>query len=66
MIMHLHKKECTCPMSSKLNMDKRRLCDCTKEHERLTWSEFFGKKLECKIVESFHRGGNDCVIELIF
>ena len=64
-IMHLNKKECTCPMASKLNIDKSRLCDCTKEHEKYLWSQFFGKQIDVKIIESFWRGGNDCVIEII-
>ena len=64
-IMHLNKTECTCSMASKLNIDKSRLCDCTKEHEKYLWSKFFGKEIDIKIIESFWRGGNDCVIEII-
>ena len=66
MIMQLHKTECTCPMASKLNIDKSRLCDCTRLHEKYLWSKFFGKDIDVKIMESFWRGGNDCVIEIIF
>lgn len=64
-ILHLNKTECTCPIASKLNIDKSKLCNCTKEHEKYLWSKFFGKEIDVKIIESFWRGGNDCVIEII-
>lgn len=64
-IIHLNKTKCTCPIASKLNIDKSRLCDCTKEHEKYLWSQFFGKEIDVKILESFWRGGNDCVMEII-
>ena len=64
-IIHLNKTECDCPMAPQLNVDKSKLCNCTKEHEKQLWSEFFGNDVDVEILESFNRGGNDCVIEII-
>ena len=65
-IIHLNKTQCTCPMVSLLTIDKQRLCDCTKEREKYMWSEVFDREIDIQIVESFLRGGNDCVLKLIF
>lgn len=65
-ILRLGKKKCTCPISDNLNIDKSRLCDCTETHEKKLWSLFFGKDIDVEILESFHRGGNDCVIKIMF
>lgn len=48
-----------------LNIDKSRMCDCTKAHEKCLWSLFFGKEIDVEIAESIYRGGNDCVIKII-
>lgn len=64
-IIHLNKKECDCPMAPQLNVDKSKLCNCTKEHERQLWCEFFGTDVRVEILESLNRGGSDCVIEII-
>ncbi len=64
-ILHLNKTECTCPMASELTIDKRRLCDCTKTREKYVWSQVLGRDIDVQIVESFWRGGTDCVIEII-
>lgn len=64
-VLHLHKTECTCPMASKLTVDKKRLCDCTKSRERYVWSQVFGREVDVEVLESFWRGGKDCVLEII-
>lgn len=64
LIMHLGKKSCTCPMESKIHANKEMLCHCTCGHEKAVWSEFFGKSVDVEIVESFLRGGTDCVIKI--
>ena len=65
-MMHLGKKECSCPMAKELTKNTEMLCECTKGHEELTWSAFFGKPVDIEIVESILRGGNDCVIKIKF
>lgn len=65
-VLHLGKKMCTCPMASELQIDRSRLCDCTKEHEKKMWSLFFGVPIDIEILESFWRGGSDCVLEIVF
>lgn len=64
-VLYLGKKQCSCPIASELNIDKSKLCDCTKEHEKVLWSIFFGKQIDVVILESFWRGGQDCIIELV-
>lgn len=64
-IMYLGKKACTCPMASEIPRVSGILCNCTCGHEKFAWSVFFGKPVEVEIVESFLRGGNDCVIKII-
>ncbi len=63
-IMHLGKKGCSCPMISEISQNTDMLCECTRGHEKSVWSEFFGKPVEVEIVESFLRGGSDCVIKI--
>ncbi len=41
------------------------LCNCILGHEKAMWSIVFGKQVDAKIVESFLRGGKDCVIKII-
>lgn len=65
-ILYLGKNKCTCPIADDLHIDKSRLCDCTKAHEKYLWNLFFGKEIEVEILESLHRDGNDCVIKIIF
>ena len=40
------------------------LCHCTLGHERAMWSIVFGKQINVEIIESFQRGGNDCVTKI--
>ena len=61
-IIRFHKEKCTCPMADEVANPM--LCNCTLGHEKAMWSAFFGKPVEAKIVESFQRGGKDCVIKL--
>ena len=63
-IIYLGKKECTCPMASEIHANKEMLCHCTCGHEKAAWSVFFRKPVDVEIVESFQRGGNDCVIKI--
>ena len=64
-VMHLGKEGCTCPISSEISKNTDMLCECTRGHEKAVWSNFFGKPVDIEIVESFLRGGNDCVIKII-
>ena len=61
-LIRFHKEGCTCPMAPKISNPM--LCYCTQGHEKAMWSELFGKDIDAEIVESFQRGGNDCVIKL--
>lgn len=65
-VMRLGKKQCTCPMVGELNANGNlgALCNCTCGHEKASWSVFFGKPVDVQIVESFLRGGKDCVIKI--
>lgn len=65
-VMHLGKTECSCPMAGEIARNADMLCECTRGHEKAVWSAFFGKPVEIEIMESFLRGGNDCVIKIIF
>lgn len=58
----LGKKKCTCPMAEFLNNPM--LCCCTQGSNRETWSTFFGRDVRVEMVETFMRGGNDCVIKI--
>ena len=62
-VLRLHKTGCSCPMYPAVQSPT--LCECTRGHELSSWSRFFGKEIDARIVESFLRGGNDCVIKLI-
>ena len=64
-VMRLGKSKCTCPMAEQIAKDAGARCNCTRGHEKATWSIFFGKPVDVQIVESFLRGGNDCVIKII-
>lgn len=61
-ILYLGKPHCTCPMASHVSGSS--LCNCTKGHEKAVWSKFFGKSIDVEIMESWQRGGSDCVIKL--
>lgn len=63
-IMHLGKSKCSCPMASEISQNSDMLCECTRGHEKAVWSVFFGKPVEAEIMESYLRGGNDCVIKI--
>ena len=62
--MHLGKTECSCPISKLITRNREMLCHCTQGEDRAVWSTFFGKPVDVEIVESFLRGGNDCVIKI--
>ncbi|MDR2921250.1 MAG: hypothetical protein LBV72_18045 [Tannerella sp.] len=64
-IMHLGKDKCGCKMATEITKNADALCNCTLGHEKATWSMFFGRPVDAEIVESFLRGGNDCVIKII-
>ena len=64
LVMWLGKKSCTCPMASEIHANKEMLCNCTCGHEKAVWSAFFGRPVDVEIVESFLRGGTDCVIKI--
>ena len=64
-IMHLGKEKCSCPIASEISKNEDMLCECTRGHEKAVWSNFFGKPVDVEIVESFLRGGNDCVIKIL-
>lgn len=65
-ILHLGKDKCSCPMASEISKNADMLCECTRGHEKAIWSDFFGKPVEVEIIESFLRGGNDCVLKIVF
>ena len=65
-IMRIGKTECTCPAERDIVRGKWLLCECTKRHEKVCWSSYFGKAVDVEIVESILRGGSDCVIRVIF
>ena len=62
-IIYYKKSECTCRMASEVKNPM--LCNCTLGHEKAMWSIVFGKEVDAEIVESFQRGGKDCVIKLL-
>ena len=64
-VMHLCKEKCSCPMASEVSKNADMLCECTRGHEIAVWSAFFGKPVKVEVVESFLRGGNDCIIKII-
>ena len=61
-VIHFHKEACTCPMAPEVGSPI--LCHCTLGHEKAMWGEVFGISVEAEIVESFQRGGKDCVVKL--
>ena len=66
MVLHLGKTSCSCPMIPEIQENTDMLCECTKGSNIATWSAFFGKPVKAEIQESILRGGNDCVIKIIF
>lgn len=63
-IFRLGKSSCTCPLATEISQNADMLCECTRGHEKTVWSAFFGKPIEVEIVESFLRGGKDCVTKI--
>lgn len=61
-IIRFHKEKCTCPMAPEVKNPM--LCHCTLGHEKAMWGELFGRNIDAEIVESFQRGGKDCVIKI--
>ena len=61
-ILRFHKETCTCPMAPEVKNPM--LCYCTLGHEKAMWGEVFGRPVDAEIIESFQRGGRDCVIKL--
>lgn len=61
-IIRFHKENCTCPMAPEVKNPM--LCYCTLGHEKAMWGELFGREIDAEIIESFQRGGSDCVIKL--
>lgn len=53
-------------MTQDISKNADMLCECTRGHEKAVWSAFFGNPVEVEIVESYSRGGNDCVIKIKF
>lgn len=64
-VIPLGKEKCSCPMADGISKNADMLCECTRGHEKAMWSIFFGKPVEIEIVESFQRGGKDCIIKII-
>ena len=62
-VIRFHKESCTCPMTPEVASPM--LCHCTLGHEKAMWGELFGIDVDAEIVESFQRGGSDCVIKLL-
>lgn len=62
-VFYLHKEHCGCPMWP--HVTNPMLCHCSCGSNKETWSAFFGKPVEIEIVESFLRGGKDCVFKII-
>ena len=58
----LGKTGCTCPMAKDIRSPM--LCCCTQGSNKETWSIFFGRDVRVEMVETFMRGGNDCVIKI--
>ena len=58
----LGKEKCTCPMAEFVNNPM--LCCCTQGSNKETWSIFFGREVKVEMVETFMRGGSDCVIKI--
>ena len=56
----LGKEKCTCPLAQ--DIQNPMLCCCTQGSNKATWSEFFGKDVRVEMIETFMRGGKDCVI----
>ncbi len=63
--MRLGKQECSCPLAPDIKRNADMLCECTRGSDKATWSVFFGKPVDVEIVESFLRGGKDCVIKIL-
>lgn len=61
-LIPLGKRECTCPMAK--DVQSPMLCCCTQGSNKETWRRFFGKEVKVEMVETFMRGGNDCVIKI--
>ena len=61
-VLRFHKTGCTCPMHPGVRSPM--LCECTAGHEAALWSEAFGIRVEAEVLESFLRGGSDCVVRL--
>lgn len=64
-ILHLGKNACSCPMASELSKNADMLCECTRGHEKAVWSAFFDKPVDIEIIESFLRGGSDCILKIV-
>ena len=62
-IIYYGKEKCTCPMSPEVKSPM--LCNCTLGHEKAMWSIVFGKRVDAEIIDSFQRGGNDCVVKIL-
>ena len=58
----LGKEKCTCPLAQ--DIQNPMLCCCTQGSNKATWSEFFGKDVRVEMIETFMRGGKDCVIKI--
>ena len=58
----LGKDKCSCPMSDRIQSPM--LCCCTQGSNKETWSVFFGADVKVEMVETFMRGGTDCVIKI--
>ena len=61
-VVRLNKTQCGCPMYPRVADPA--LCDCTAGNNQATWSEFFGSPVDVDVVESFLRGGKDCVLKI--
>ena len=61
-LIRYRKTACSCRLAP--DVASPLLCLCTQGHEKAMWSVFFGKEINTEIVESFQRGGNDCVMKL--
>ena len=58
----LGKDKCSCPMAEFVNNPM--LCYCTRGNNKETWSILFGSDVKVEMVETFMRGGKDCVIKI--
>ena len=61
-VIPLGKQGCTCPLAGEVRSPM--LCCCTQGSNKATWSEFFGRDVRVEMVETFMRGGSDCVIKV--